>query len=79
MAQAMVQDVPVLTHMPRQANCTECLTRNCPMAGSADFPVERCCNFRQANCYLCNKTECVLNGTFDSPVRVCQQFEMLAA
>lgn len=79
MAQTMVQDVPVLTQDPRQANCTVCLTRNCVMAGSINSPVQRCCGFRQANCYLCNKSDCVLNGSLDSPVRVCEQFEMLAA
>ncbi len=79
MAQAMVQDAPVATQVSREANCTVCLTRNCPMAGSVNSPVRLCSGFRQANCYLCNQSECVLNGSMDAPVRVCDQFEMLAA
>lgn len=78
MAQSLVQDAPVQTQVPRQANCTICLTRNCPMAGTLDSPVQLCINYRQANCYFCNKSDCALNGSLESPVRVCEQFELLA-
>ncbi len=77
MAQATVQNVPAAT-VPREANCTACLTRNCPMQGALDFPVRLCNSYRQANCYFCNKADCALNGAVDSPVMVCDQFEPLA-
>ncbi len=79
MAQATVQDIPALTRIAREANCTHCLTRNCPMAGSANSPVLQCNTYRQANCYFCNKSDCALNGTMNSPVMVCDQFELLVA
>ncbi|MGF1523433.1 MAG: hypothetical protein ACFBSF_14050 [Leptolyngbyaceae cyanobacterium] len=78
MAQATVQNIPVLTTVPRAANCTNCLTRSCPMTGVVDYPVQFCNSYRQVNCYLCNKSDCALNGTPDSPVMACSQFAPLA-
>ena len=78
MAHATVQSIPALATVPRQANCTLCLTRDCPMAGAADYPVQLCNTYRQANCYLCDKANCPLNGSFDSPVMMCDQFVPLA-
>ena len=78
MAQATVQSIPVLTDTPREANCTDCLTRNCPMTGVVDYPVQFCNSYRQVNCYLCSKSDCVLNGKLDSPVMACSQFLPLA-
>lgn len=79
MAQATVQNISAATTVPREANCTACLTRNCPMAGAPDYPVQLCNSYRQANCYFCNKSDCALNGTLDSPVMVCDQFAPVAA
>lgn len=78
MAQATVQDIPVATRMLREANCTVCLTRNCPMVGAADFPVQACNTYRQANCYFCSQVDCGMNGRQDSPVMVCDRFQVLA-
>jgi hypothetical protein len=78
MAQATVQNIPALATVPRQANCTACLTRDCPMAGAANYPVQLCNSYRQANCYFCNQSDCALNGSLDSPVMMCDQFAPLA-
>lgn len=79
MAQVMVKETSDATQVPREANCTVCLTRNCAMVGSLTFPVRLCSSFRQANCYICNQSECVLKGSLESPVRVCDQFQWIAA
>ncbi|MEO0826059.1 MAG: hypothetical protein AAFX95_27335 [Cyanobacteria bacterium J06639_16] len=78
MAQATVQRVPPLATIPREADCTACLTRNCPMAGTVDYPVQLCNSYRQANCYFCSQSDCALNGSLDSPVMACDQFVPLA-
>ena len=78
MAQATVQSIPSLTMVAQTVNCTECLTRNCPMAGSIAYPVQSCNSYRQVNCYLCGKTDCTLNGALESPVMACAQFVPLA-
>ncbi|MFQ4136118.1 hypothetical protein PGN35_007335 [Nodosilinea sp. PGN35] len=78
MAQATVQSLPSLTTISRTVNCTDCLTRNCSMAGAIDYPVQRCTSYRQANCYLCGKADCTLNGKLESPVMACAQFVPLA-
>ena len=78
MAHATVESIPAIETASRQANCTDCLTRNCPMAGTLDYPVQFCNSYRQANCYFCSKSACALNGTFDSPIMACSQFEPLA-
>ncbi|MEL6224226.1 MAG: hypothetical protein AAFR31_16445 [Cyanobacteria bacterium J06627_8] len=78
MAQATVQRIPAPTTATREANCTNCLTRNCPMAGVLNYPVQFCNSYRQANCYFCSQSDCTLNGSLDSPVMVCDQFEPLA-
>lgn len=78
MAQATVQPISALMTVSREAHCTACLTRNCPMAGAIDYPVQVCNSYRQANCYLCGKADCALNGTSDSPVMACAQFVPLA-
>ena len=74
MAQATIQDIPTLQTLPQQANCTACLTRDCPMAGTVNYPVQLCSSYRQANCYFCNQLDCVLQGSFTSPVTACNQF-----
>jgi hypothetical protein len=48
MAQATLQNIPTLQTLPQQANCTACLTRDCPMAGAANYPVQLCNSYRQA-------------------------------
>lgn len=78
MSEATVQPISALTDVSRGANCTACLTRNCPMAGAENYPVSSCNSYRQANCYFCSQSNCVLNGTIDSPVLVCNQFQPLA-
>ena len=78
MAQATVESIPVLKTVSREANCTDCLTRDCPMTGVANYPVQFCNSYRQANCYLCSKSDCVLNGALESPVMACRQFVPLA-
>jgi len=78
MARATVETISAQTTVPREANCAVCLTRNCPMSGVVDYPVQLCNSYRQANCYMCNKSDCVLNGKQDSPVLLCNQFEPLA-
>jgi hypothetical protein len=78
MAQATLQNIPALENVPRQANCAVCLTRDCPMAGAADYPVQLCNSYRQANCYFCDKADCALNGSLDSPVMICSQFAPVA-
>lgn len=62
-----------------QANCTECLTRNCPLAGAANYPVQFCYSFRRANCYLCAQLDCAMHGRLDTPVSVCERFVALNA
>lgn len=78
MAQATVQRLTVPTAATQAANCTDCLTRDCPLVGALDYPVQRCNSYRQANCYLCGKSDCALNGALDSPVMACGQFVALA-
>jgi len=78
MAQATVQPVAAIAEGQREANCTVCLTRDCPMAGLGNYPVRLCNSYRQANCYFCDKADCALNGALDSPVLVCDQFEPIA-
>ena len=78
MAQATVQTIPAPSVASWEANCSACLTRNCPMANAADYPVRLCNSYRQANCYLCNRSDCSLNGSSESPVLVCDRFELLA-
>ncbi|NER80537.1 MAG: hypothetical protein F6K42_13365 [Leptolyngbya sp. SIO1D8] len=78
MAQATVERISAPITVTRQANCTDCLTRNCPMAGAIDYPVQSCNSYRQANCFFCNKSDCTLNGSLDSPVMACDQFALLA-
>lgn len=78
MAQATLQSIPALATVPQQANCTACLTRDCPMAGAAEFPVQLCNSYRQANCYFCNQADCALNGQIESPVMMCDRFAPLA-
>lgn len=78
MTQATVQRLAVPTIASRAANCTDCLTRNCSLAGTVNYPVQSCNRYRQANCYFCGKSDCALNGTLDSPVMSCHQFVTLA-
>ncbi|NEZ54243.1 hypothetical protein [Adonisia turfae] len=78
MAHATVKRVSPTQTVPRQANCTACLSRNCPMAGAAEYPVQFCNSYRQANCYFCDKSDCALNGSLDSPVMACDQFVPIA-
>ncbi len=78
MAQATVQPISALMTASREAHCTACLTRNCPMAGTVNYPVQVCNHYRQANCYLCSKADCTLHGASDSPVMACAQFVPLA-
>ena len=78
MAQATVQNISARTSTSRDANCTTCLTRNCPMVGLVDYPVQVCNSYRQANCYFCSQSDCALNGIADSPVMACDQFRSLA-
>ncbi|MCS6960047.1 MAG: hypothetical protein RMK91_08345 [Pseudanabaenaceae cyanobacterium SKYGB_i_bin29] len=68
-----------ITNPPLTANCTLCLTRECPLAGAANYPVRVCQTFRRANCYICNQLDCVLHGHKDSPVVQCDRFVALAA
>ena len=76
MAQATVERISAIP--TRQANCTACLSRNCPLAGSANYPVQVCNSYRQANCYFCDKSDCALNGSLDSPVMACDRFVPIA-
>jgi len=78
MAEATVQKVAPLAETQREANCTMCLTRDCAMAGRAEYPVRLCNSYRQANCYLCTQQDCVLKGALNSPVLMCDQFQPLA-
>lgn len=77
MAQATVQRMSAPTTAAREANCAVCLTRDCPMVGVADYPVQFCNSYRQANCYFCNQADCALNGALGSPVTGCSRFEPL--
>jgi hypothetical protein len=63
----------------RQANCAECLTRDCPLSASANSPVTVCSSFREANCAFCATRECPLNGQVHSPVMQCSDFVLLGA
>ena len=78
MAQATVEAISAQTNVPRQANCTVCLTRACSLVGTLDSPVRLCNSYRQANCYFCDRSDCAMNGSEDSPVLVCNQFIPLA-
>ncbi len=62
-----------------QANCTECLTRDCPMSGLLNFPVALCNTFRTANCAFCAKKDCVMNGRLNAPVMDCNDFSFLTS
>lgn len=79
MAQATLENTAAVQAVPRPANCTACLTRDCLMAGAANYPVQLCNSYRQANCYFCNQADCALNGSPDSPVMICDQFAPLMA
>ncbi|MEM9818035.1 MAG: hypothetical protein AAF827_16730 [Cyanobacteria bacterium P01_D01_bin.6] len=79
MAQATLENVSALNEITGLANCTACLTRDCPMAGAVNYPVQRCNSLRQANCYFCNQANCALNGSLESPVMACDQFAPLMA
>ncbi|MDC0832106.1 hypothetical protein POG22_03660 [Geitlerinema sp. CS-897] len=61
------------------ANCQACLSLNCPLSGSADFPVTMCSSYRTANCALCVNKSCALNGTLESPVMSCDGFQPVGA
>ena len=74
MAQATVEAASTLQAVPRLANCTACLTRDCPMVGAVDYPVQVCNSYREANCYLCSQVGCALIGSLDSPVLACDKF-----
>lgn len=78
MAEATVEKIAAPSALSLTANCTACLTRDCPLAGCVDSPVSLCSSYRQVNCYLCTQADCALTGTLNSPVLACSQFQPIA-
>jgi hypothetical protein len=67
-----------VSQMTRQANCSVCLTRDCPLSGNADSPVNVCNTYREVNCAFCAVKNCAMNGMMNSPVMACDAFQILS-